>query len=712
MAKQTNRAKQSAEKSKKTSDLLVEIGVEELPARFVPKAIEQFETICRSGLRGVSLTLGDVRAYATPRRLAVLVERVALQQDPTTQIFPGPPEKVALDGEGNYTKAALGFAKKCGVSIDELNWIDDEKRGKRLAYEKSDPGRPAPEVLPGAIASWVEKFYFPRSMVWSDSGFRFARPIRWLLAILGTTVLPVEIAGVRSGGSTWGHRFTHGEVKIETPGEYVKKLRDASVIVDPAERRAIIEEGLERECERLGGVPVSDEGLLDEVVFLVELPTVVAGSFDRSYTSMPRDVVVTAMREHQRYFAVQEKNGSLLPNFITVLNTGPGAVAGAIKGNERVLEARLADAKFYWDLDTGKSFQELLDGLAGVTWYAGLGTLRDKSSRLSKLAGTLAEDWCPEEKAMLERAALYCKADLASDMVKDGKEFTGLQGAIGGEYASCWGEPPEVADAIREHYMPRFAADDIPGSMGGAIVGIADRLDNITGGFAAGVAPTGSEDPYALRRAANGIIRILLERGLHVSMRNLFDRSCELLGDFVGDRGAGLRKDLQEYWVSRGDSYFAEKGVPYDIADAVLSVSFDDPVDSWSRCEALRRFRQDEDFPALVIGFKRAANILKNTDEGTGVEIVPEDLSHDAERALFVSAEAAWEAVEAALSDADYDEVIRAQLKLRPPIDRFFDDVMVMDENSDVRSIRLAILRRVHTLFLKTWDLSKIALED
>jgi glycyl-tRNA synthetase beta chain len=699
-----------ARKTERSGDLLVEIGVEELPARFVPGAMDQLKSVCEEGLRKAKLASKEVRVLATPRRLAVLVDGLAGAQWADTQVFLGPPRRVAVDGDGNYTKAAQGFAKKVGARVDELGWKDSPK-GEVLAYERFDEGRPAADVLPAGIASWIESLTFPKSMAWSDSGFRFARPIRWLLVLLGEEELPVEVAGVRSGRSTWGHRFTHGEVRIKSPGDYVAALKGAGVLVDPEERRAVIEQGLERECAGLGGSPVRDEGLLKEVIFLVELPTVVAGSFDPTYTSMPRDVVVAAMREHQRYFAVQKDDGSLLPNFITVLNTGPDAVAGAIKGNERVLEARLADAKFYWKLDTGKSFELLLEGLEGVTWHAGFGTLRDKSSRLSELAGELSEKWCPDAKPLVQRAALYCKADLASDMVKDGKEFTGLQGAIGGEYAANWGEPTEVALAIREHYLPRFAADDIPRSMGGAVLSVVDRLDNIAGGFAAGVAPTGSEDPYALRRAANGIIRILLEKELHVSMEGLFGRACDLLSGFHGVDPERLKGELLDYWVSRGDSYFAEKDVPYDIADAVLSVSFDDPVDSWSRCAALRSFRQDQDFSALVIGFKRAANILKNTEEGADLEVKEEDLTHEAELELRAAAEAAFEKVQTALSRTDYEGAIQAQLELRPAIDRFFDGVLVMDEDQKVRAVRLALLRRVQGLFLKTWDLSRIALE-
>jgi len=323
----------------------------------------------------------------------------------------------------------------------------------------------------------------------------------------------------------------------------------------------------------------------------------------------------------------------------------------------------------------------------------------------------MAEGWCPEQKARVERAASLCKADLASEMVKDGKEFTGLQGAIGGEYAREWGETSEVAQAIKEHYLPRFAGDAVPQSVPGAILSIADRVDNIVGGFAAGKIPTGSEDPYALRRAANGIIRILLELKLYGSMTALFRQSCELIGPFGAADGERLLKDVLDYWVSRGDAYFAEKDVPYDIADAVLSVSFDDPIDAWKRCQALVKFRADENFPALVIGFKRAANILRDTDDGADVTPAVEMLREEAERELLGETENAGGRVEAALRETDYDEVISTQLGLRPAIDRYFDDVLVMDPDQKLRAIRLSILRKVHALFLKTWDLSKIALE-
>jgi glycyl-tRNA synthetase beta chain len=691
-------------------DLLVEIGVEELPARFVRPALEQLQANAVSGLKEARLESRRVLGFATPRRLAVIVEGLSAHQEHDTSVLTGPPVKVAFDAEGAPTKAAEGFARRAGVPVGALTTVRTPS-GEYLRAEVHDEGRPAVDVLPGVIVSWVQGLSFQKNMVWNDAGFRFARPIRWLLAILGGRPIEVEIAGLRSGVHTWGHRFLSGEVEIPSADRYVDLLRDAGVIVDQDERRKIIEEGLGREAARLGGRAVDDERLLEEVTFLVELPTVVAGAFDPSHTSMPRDVVVTAMREHQRYFAVEREDGSLLPNFITVLNTGPEAVEGSIRGNERVLEARLADARFYWDLDLGKSFEGLMEGLKGVGWHADFGTLFDKSKRLAALASSVAEKWCPESKPGVERAAFLCKADLASDMVKDGKEFTGLQGSIGGEYALRWGEPPEVVQAIREHYLPRFAGDVIPESIGGAAVSVADRVDNVVGGFGAGKAPTGSEDPYALRRAANGVIRILLERELHISMLELFSLSCGLMKDYLGDRGESVLSDVLQFWVTRGDAYFGEREVPYDIADAVLSVSFDDPVDSWKRCRALMRFRPDESFPALVIGFKRAANILRDNDEGIGLDLRQEALSHEAERSLLSAVERASALVEEALAATDYESAIQTQLGLRPAIDSFFDDVLVMDKDPAVRATRLALLRRVHSLFLKTWDLSKIALE-
>lgn len=681
-----------------------------MPAGFVRPALEQLKANAVTGLKEARLESRRVLGFATPRRLALMVEGLGEHQWHDTSVLTGPPVKIAYDAGGAPTKAALGFARRAGVPVESLTTTRTPS-GEYLQAEVHDGGRPAEEVLPGAIVSWIEGLSFPKNMVWSDAGFRFARPIRWLLAILGERPIRFEVAGVRSGRSTWGHRFLSGEIEVPSADRYVELLMDADVIVDQDERRRIIEEGLRREGTRLGGRAVDDERLLEEVTFLVELPTVVAGSFNPSHTSMPRDVVVTAMREHQRYFAVEREDGSLLPNFITVLNTGPQAVERSIKGNERVLEARLADARFYWDLDLSKSFEDLMEGLKGVGWHADFGTLFDKCKRLAVLASSMAERWCPQQRQQIERAALLCKADLASDMVKDGKEFTGLQGAIGGEYAIRWGEPPEVAQAIREHYLPRFAGDVLPDSIGGAVVGIADRVDNIVGGFGAGKSPTGSEDPYGLRRAANGVIRLLLERELHVSMSGLFRLSGELMKDCLGDKAGTVLSDVLQFWVTRGDAYFAEQDVPYDIADAVLSVSFDDPVDSWKRCRALVRFRADESFPALVIGFKRAANILRDNEEGIGLRLNADELSHEAERGLLDAVGKASGLVQSALAATDYDKAIQTQLGLRPAIDKFFDDVLVMDKDPRVRATRLAILRRVHSLFLKTWDLSKIALE-
>jgi len=697
-------------KNEELKNLIVEIGVEELPARFAKSALTELERLAADGLEDARLSFERVRTWGTPRRLAVWVEGLAPVQSEHTSKVAGPPTKIAFDGDGNPTKAAVGFAKGAGVSVEDLSFEETEK-GEYVYAEVREEGRPALDVLPGCIASWIEGLSFPKTMVWNDTGFRFARPIRWILSLLGDAPVPVGVAGISSSGETRGRRFVSGKIVVPSAERYTEVLRESGVIVDHMERRRIIKEGLESEASKLGGSPLEDEGLLDEVVFLVELPTVVSGSFDPSFTGMPKDVVVTAMREHQRYFAVNGPDGDLLPHFITVLNVGPESVAEAMKGNERVLEARLADARFYWDLDTKKSFDVLLDGLKGVVWHEGLGTLYDKSQRLKALAGVMADSWCPAKREAVERAALFCKADLASEMVKDGKEFTGLQGAIGGEYARKWGEPPEVAEAIRDHYLPRFAGDRIPRSIQGAVLSVADRVDNIAGGFAAGKIPTGSEDPYALRRAANGVIRILLELKLHASMGDVFRESCRLIESFETAQGKDLLKDVLHYWVSRGDALFAERGVPYDIADAVLSVGFDDPIDAWKRCEALMKFRADESFAALVIGFKRAANILKNNEEGLGLTLDQKDLEEEAERELLGSTESAWKGVEEALSRSGYEDVISTQLGLRPAIDRFFDDVLVMDPDDELRARRLAILRRVHALFLKTWDLSKIALE-
>jgi glycyl-tRNA synthetase beta chain len=690
--------------------LLVEVGVEELPAGFVAAALDEMKRLAAAGLSETRLSFGGIQVWGTPRRLAIKVDGLAALQTDLASKVVGPPRKIAFDAEGKPTKAAVGFARGAGVSVEDLRF-EQTGKGEYVYAEVHEKGRPAMEVLPGCIVSWIEGVTFPKTMFWNDTGFRFARPIRWLLAMLDDRHVPFSIAGVSSSNETWGHRFLGGRIRVPSADKYAELLRGSGVIVDQSERRRIVEEGIEREASKLGGRPIEDPELLEEVTFLVELPTVVSGSFNPSHTEMPKDVVVTAMREHQRYFAVVADDGSLLPHFIAVLNVSPGAVSAATKGNERVLEARLADARFYWDIDIKKSFEALLEGLKGVIWHEGLGSLFDKTQRIKTLAGTMAGSWCPDRKSQVERAALLCKADLASEMVRDGKEFTGLQGSIGGEYAREWGESPEIAEAIKEHYLPRFAGDRIPQTVPGAIVAIADRVDNIVGGFAAGKIPTGSEDPYALRRAANGIIRILLEMGLHASMTALFNESCRLMESFGVAGGERLLGEVLGYWVSRGDAYFAEKDVPYDIADAVLSVSFDDPIDAWKRCEALMKFRSDESFPALVIGFKRAANILKNTEEGIGLIPDAVTLAEEAERELMGACEDAWNRVDAALSRTDYDGVISTQLGLRPAIDRFFDGVLVMDPDDGVRARRLAILRRVHALFLKAWDLSKIALE-
>ena len=692
--------------------LLVEIGCEELPAGFVPPALRQLESLARDGLTGARLGFRSIHIAGTPRRLAVLVEGLDDRQAEETREVTGPAVRVAYDAAGNPTQAAKGFARGAGVDVAALQRVTTPK-GEYLLARVHDPGKSAKEVLPALIAGWISALTFPKTMHW-DGPARFARPVRWLVGLWGSEILRYRAFGLESGRKSRGHRTLAPDwFEIESAPRYQDTLRDHGVLVDPSERRAKIEELVAVAGAAQRGEPLADAELLDEVTQLVEWPDTVVGQFDERYLELPSPIVITAMRAHQRYFAIAAGQGKLLPYFVAVRN-GRGNGADSIRrGNEIVLRARLEDARFYWQNDRKHGLDKKVEELKQIVWHEKLGSVYDRTQRLVQLAEELARRLAPKSRGWLSRAAYLSKADLASEMIRSGKEFATLEGIVGAEYAAAQGEPAEVVRAIREHVLPRGGADPVPGSIEGALLSVADKLDVIVGGFRAGLEVSGSQDPYGLRRAGNGIIRVLLERGLRLDasalafwLGTIYDRA----GISAGAAG------FDEFWGQRMASALEERGIAYDTAAAVLAVRPGDPLDVLARAKAVETIKQTPDFEGLMIGYRRAANILRSAPrEEVAVSGQPlaeraEAFVDKSEADLHLETKMARQAVETYLQspEPDYAAVLRHLLGLKPAIDRFFESVMVMTDDSAARRRRLGILEGVRQTFSRIADFSAL----
>lgn len=705
-----------------TGDLLFEIGVEELPAGYVPPALEQLERGVRTGLQDLRLAFGEAVTFGTPRRLAVLVSGVAGRQTDHEEEAMGPAAKVAFDAEGRPTKALLGFCAGKGVDVSAVRRVETAK-GEYVAVTVKHVGRPAAEVLPVLLGALAPKLQFPKTMRWDAGEYRFGRPARWLVALLGEQVLPVQAFGLAAGRASYGHRFLHpGAVEIPSPRGYAEALRKVFVLADPRERRRTVEDQVAGVAAKRGGRVVADDGLVDVNTFLVEWPTAMDGAFAAHYLDLPREVIVTALREHQRFHAIEKADGALLPGFITVRNGDDHGLELVRKGNEDVLVARLEDAKFYWETDLKHPPAALVEKLAGVVWMEGLGSLREKAARLESLGGWLADRLNPGAKAAAARAALLCKTDLLGEMIGSGKEYASLEGVMGGHYARRSGEPEAVAAAIAEHYRPRGAGDELPATEAGALLALADKLDHVAGAFVAGKSPSGSEDPYGVRRAANGAVRIVVDQGRALDLRAA---AMEMTRPFFAADPdlpqAEIMKKLGEFLRSRVDAALEERGVPYDSRDAALEArirmggaarpGWCDAADALVRARALEAFRGDPRFAPLVILDKRVANILRAATETLPGALDRAKLGEPAERALLGALEKARARTEPLWEARAYAEIIPALLEMESAIHGFFDKVMVNVEDAGVRLNRLRLLAEVRELFVRGWDLSKVVVE-
>jgi glycyl-tRNA synthetase beta chain len=541
-------------------------------------------------------------------------------------------------------------------------------------------------------------------MRWAEVPIRFARPIHWILALFGGEVIPFEVGNVRSGNLTYGHRFMHpGAIPVKDFRSYLKKMGEAFVIVDPLERKKKIEEEMIREGASVSGRVLKDEELLDEVNFLVEYPVALCGNFDPAFLSLPREVVIHSMKEHQRYFPVEDDHGVLLPHFVCISNTNPKHRKIVVKGNERVLKARLSDAAFFFRDDLKISLEKRLEQLKKVVFQAKLGTSYEKVMRFTQLALFICERIDPKLRKTVERASLLCKADLVTGMVG---EFPKLQGIVGREYARLSGEKPEICEAIYEHYLPGFAGDRLPSSSVGDMVSMADKLDTIVGCFGVGLVPTGTADPFGLRRQALGIIRIILEKKYSLSLLQLIEESEKQLKEKMGRPSEEVKKEVLDFFRVRYQNLLLDKGYPFDGIEAVVSTSFDELLDVQHRIDALRGAREWKDFESIVIGFKRAMNILKGAPYKKNIN--PSLFSEDAEKSLYQSFLKAQGKIDGHLHKRDYESSLLEMTQMKKPIDEFFDKVMVMVEDEKIRNNRLALLDGIGQLFLRIADFSKL----
>jgi glycyl-tRNA synthetase beta chain len=684
-------------------ELLLEIGAEEIPAGFVPQALTGLESIARKELEASRIDFKGVKTFGTPRRLVLVIEAVSeKQRDEETKKI-GPSKQAAFDAKGNPTKAAIGFAKGQSVPVESLTLVETGK-GEYVCAVKKEPGRPTIELLSTFLPKWILSIPFQKSMRWADVPIRFARPIHWILALFGGEVVPFEVGNIRSGKMTFGHRFMHsGPIPVMDFQSYLQKTREACAIVDPVERKKRIEEEMIREGARVSGRILRDEDLLNEVNFLVEYPVALCGTFDSKFLSLPREILIHSMKEHQRYFPVADDHGKLLPHFVCISNIHPRSREVVVKGNERVLRARLSDAAFFFEDDLKIPLDTRVEQLKKVVFQAKLGTSYEKMMRFKQLALWIVERIDPKLHEAVERASHLCKADLVTGMVG---EFPKLQGIVGREYARLSKERPEVSEAIYEHYLPGFAGDRLPSGPVGDIVSIADKMDTIVGCFGVGLVPTGTADPFGLRRQALGIIRILLEKKYSLSLRGLIEASEGQLKEKMERPVDRVREDVLDFFRVRYQNFLLDKGYAFDVTDAVLSISFDELVDVQGRIDALKKAREWKDFESIVIAFKRAMNILKGSPPKR--EINSSLLAEPAEQNLYQSFLKAKEKIDSLLNKKDYPSALLEMTQMKKPIDEFFDGVMVMVEDEKIRDNRLALLDEIGKLFLRIADFSKL----
>ncbi|MBS5148624.1 MULTISPECIES: glycine--tRNA ligase subunit beta [Veillonella] len=679
-------------------DLLFEIGAEEIPAGFMPNILGQLKQLAETKLNDAHLPFESIATYGTPRRLSLIVKGLADTSAEISERHKGPSASIAYDADGNATKAAIGFARGKGLDVADLVVEDGY-----IYAETKTAGVPAKDIVTDMLPQLITGLNFPKSMHWGNLDAKFVRPVRWLVALLDEEVIPVEFATVKSGNVTRGHRFLGAdEITIKNAASYVDTLKENFVMVDQDARRELISKQLHDIAASKNASIVWDDDLLEEINYLVEWPTALCGGFEESYLALPDAAIITPMKDHQRYFPLVDQDDKLLPMFLTVRNGSDHSIEVVQAGNERVLRARLDDAKFFFNEDRKKPLIDRQDGLTKIVFQEGLGNLADKTERLLKLGRVFGEECGLHEDAavVLERATELAKTDLTTGMVT---EFTELQGVMGKEYALLDGESPEVAEAIFEQYLPRFAGDVLPQTEAGKVLSIIDKVDNIVATFSRGLIPTGSQDPYALRRQTIGILNILLGSDWNISLRPIFKASMELL-NVAADKQEELLSQVEEFFTLRLKNIFLDREVPHHVIDLLLSNNELSVADAEGLVNALLANRIDENVE-LVQAYTRMYNLVKDV-EYTGVN--SDLLKEDAEKALFEAASKASEASLAAWEANDYTAVVAVPATLVPAINKFFEDVMVMDKDEAIKANRLQLVRLAYSVMAIIGDISAL----
>jgi len=686
-----------------SGELLLEIGTEEIPARFILPALEGMRALLQSELQSQRISWERIITYGTPRRLVICAQDMAEKQIDTVVTAVGPPLKVAFDPEGKPTKAAENFAFRQGVTVNDLKVIETPK-GKYVQVVKTISGKETISLLPEILRKVITNIPFPKSMRWADLDFRFARPIKWILALYNKVIVPITIDNLKTSNQSWGHRFLSNQpFEVSDFKSYLKIVEEHFVIPDPEKRKDLIQNAAQKLAAEVGGKVIEDNELLTEVANLVEYPVTLRGSFSPIFLNLPREVIISSLREHQKYFAIIDSQGNLLPYFIVVANNRPQDPRVVIRGNERVLSARLADAQFFFREDRKKTLFDRLEDLKLVVYQVKLGSMYDKVLRLKELATYLASEIAPAVVEKVKRAALLCKSDLLTEMVG---EFPNLQGVMGREYALLEGEEPEIATAIYEHYLPTASKGVLPSSVSGAVLSIAEKIDNIVGCFSIGLIPTGTADPYALRRQALGIINITLEKSFHINLPQIIRRSFELFENKAVRSLDQVLNEVLEFIRGRFiNQVVTNQGFDYDVVEAVTSVGFVDLVMIFNRIKTLQELKLQSDFEPLVLTFKRVANIVADKPGGVAN---PSGFSHEAEVNLYHTYLRIKEDFAEAIARQDYFAALTQLLQLKPAVDAFFDQVLVMCEDTNVRQNRLALLSNIANLFREIADFTKI----
>ncbi len=689
-------------------ELLLEIGTEEIPSGYLNNALKEFQKLAREKLSALRIKVsGEIKAYGTPRRIVLMGASLSERQEDIEEEVLGPPSRVAFSAEGEPTKAALGFAQRQGVDVSDLE-VKTTAKGEYVCVRRKILGRPTLEVLSETFPSLISEIPWPKSMRWGNIGFSFVRPIHWLLALFDGKVVPFELAGLRSGNKTRGHRFmAPDEVEVKNLQDYLSKMKKAWVMIDPVQRQRTVVQVAREAAAEVGGRLAEDPDLVSIVANLVEFPSAVCGVFEGRFLDLPEEVLITAMREHQRYFAVRDHKGALMANFVTINNTIARDPAVVRKGNERVLRARLADAEFFFHEDRRKPLLDRLEELKEVIYQADLGTSYQKVMRFTKLADFLAQAMAPQKREEVSLTCKLCKCDLVTHMVD---EFPSLQGKIGEIYARLDGHPEEVCVAIREHYMPLRAGGELPSSLMGAIVGMADRMDTIVGCFAVGLEPTGAADPFALRRHALAILRILENMSASVGLAAFVREAAQVLEKDLSFEKAGVVSRVIDFFRERYRQLMLRSGYDSDEIEAVISAEFERIDLLRRRLDAVRRFAsRGEEFESLALTFKRVKNIAKKANGS--YEVNPDLLKEECEADLWTLLSECKGKLEESLDQGDYDKALEMLKEFRVPVDRLFEEVEILTKDDErLRENRLGLLQAIEQLFLRVADFSKFSI--